>query len=584
MTPPEVHPHRTRRITRGVLLTAGLVAYARLFIGVDVTDESFYSALPYSFALGFRPYHDELNITQNAGILLTPFFKLYCSAVPSLSGLVLFNRHLYFLAVCVCSYLTYRVVATQLDRDFGRILAAFTLTYSYFNIPSLSYNTLGSLFLFAGLQLLLLFSAAGGRPRGHWLVAGANGCFAVSAFAHPALLGSSILGLGISFWLCRRHAQRPARDQQTACLRAWFASTALAACAAVFFLVSVGPAAIRDALAYAGSYGYDLGASLPRTLRRLAWQISVLAPYLAAFAAILALPILSRRSFSAMRTAFPCGVAILTAAMLYLIHRQPSYARFPAGSVPLIISFAVLLPGALYLLPDRSKARDWAVIVGLPCLAGAASVAFSSTNGLTSATLALYPAAMCCLLAVAMIADEIDRDPASNRARRPAMLATSIFVVAFTSVALVERSYRDAPFTSGDRPVFAPGPFAGLITSKSKALRLAALHTDLNSLGSRARSLFVYDRFPAAHLLSPLKPRTFSTWIFWPHDPAVAKQLLKRVFAGPAPPPDVVLQIDPQSTLVAAEVERLGYRAHITRPEFGYAILLREPTPTPAPR
>ena len=76
------------------------VAYFRLFVGVNFTDEAFYSSLPYSFALGLKPYHEELNITQNAGILLTPLYWLYVQLVGSPIGLILFNRHLYLRCSC----------------------------------------------------------------------------------------------------------------------------------------------------------------------------------------------------------------------------------------------------------------------------------------------------------------------------------------------------------------------------------------------------------------------------------------------------------------------------------------------------
>ncbi len=63
-----------RRLARRanlILSVAALAAYVRLFFGVDFTDEAFYSALPHVFSLGARPYLDELNITQNAGVLLS---------------------------------------------------------------------------------------------------------------------------------------------------------------------------------------------------------------------------------------------------------------------------------------------------------------------------------------------------------------------------------------------------------------------------------------------------------------------------------------------------------------------------------
>jgi hypothetical protein len=98
----------------------------------------------------------------------------------------------------------------------------------------------------------------------------------------------------------------------------------------------------------------------------------------------------------------------------------------------------------------------------------------------------------------------------------------------------------------------------------------------LNSLGHSARTLLVYDRFPAGYLLSNLKPRTFSTWIFWPQDEAFRTKLLRRVFASAEAPPDAILQIGPRLAWVDVQVQRLNYHVHRDRPEFDYVLLLRE--------
>ncbi len=66
----------------------------RLPYGVSHGDEAFYSAMPYSFAIGNRPYFDELAIHQNAGILLVPLYRIYLAIAGSADGIILFNRYL----------------------------------------------------------------------------------------------------------------------------------------------------------------------------------------------------------------------------------------------------------------------------------------------------------------------------------------------------------------------------------------------------------------------------------------------------------------------------------------------------------
>src|ERR1043165_8922516 len=69
----------------------------RMLHGIDLTDEAFYIALPYRFALGDRPFMDELNIAQTAGLLLYPFVKLYVLIVGDTTGIFLFIRVLYIV-------------------------------------------------------------------------------------------------------------------------------------------------------------------------------------------------------------------------------------------------------------------------------------------------------------------------------------------------------------------------------------------------------------------------------------------------------------------------------------------------------
>ncbi len=67
-----------RPLRLGVVAIFGITAlavYARLYFGIDFTDESYYAALPYAFSLGHRPLQDELAIHQFAGLMLVPAEK-----------------------------------------------------------------------------------------------------------------------------------------------------------------------------------------------------------------------------------------------------------------------------------------------------------------------------------------------------------------------------------------------------------------------------------------------------------------------------------------------------------------------------
>ena len=130
---------------------AAVALLHRLPYGVSHGDEAFYSAMPYTFALGNRPYVDELGTQQNAGVLLVPFYRVYLAIAGSTDGIILFNRYLYFIYAAVASWLTYRFVK-RIDRpSTGCWAAALALTFSYFNLFALSYNTQGAFGFLCGV-------------------------------------------------------------------------------------------------------------------------------------------------------------------------------------------------------------------------------------------------------------------------------------------------------------------------------------------------------------------------------------------------------------------------------------------------
>ena len=59
-----------------VAVVALVFAWRRLFLGTDLSDEGFYVAVPYRFALGARPFVDEMNILQTAALFSVPFVKV----------------------------------------------------------------------------------------------------------------------------------------------------------------------------------------------------------------------------------------------------------------------------------------------------------------------------------------------------------------------------------------------------------------------------------------------------------------------------------------------------------------------------
>jgi hypothetical protein len=193
-------------------LVALIMLWHRLPYGVSHCDEAFYSAMPYSFLLGDRPYVDELAMHQNAGLLLVPFFRVYLAIVGSADGIILFNRHLYFAYICICSFLTYRLVSRISGQTFAGFVAALIVPFSYFAIFALSYNTCGAFGFFCGI-VSTATALLGPRP-GKQLF-GASLWFLSGVFAYPGYAPALLLYvLFVVYWLYREArglSQRPDR-------------------------------------------------------------------------------------------------------------------------------------------------------------------------------------------------------------------------------------------------------------------------------------------------------------------------------------------------------------------------------------
>lgn len=159
----------------------GVLALAiRLPFGAGTTDEAFYSAMSYGFVLGNKPYQDELALHQNAAILTVPFFRLY-TWLCGTEGILLFNRWLYLAYITLCSAVTFRLVRKLTDTATAGWAAAMVVSFSYFNLFTISYNTLAALGALMGA--LLASHALIERPVRH--LVGASLFYTSATFAYP---------------------------------------------------------------------------------------------------------------------------------------------------------------------------------------------------------------------------------------------------------------------------------------------------------------------------------------------------------------------------------------------------------------
>ncbi len=471
-------------IGRGLLATVALaivaLTYWRLYYGVDFTDEAWYVAVPYRFVLGGKPYVDELSVPQTtAAVLLYPFLWLY-HAVAGRTGLVLFVRHLHFLvALAVGAAVGFglrRVAGSALALIGG--LAAFV--FVPFNIPSISYDSLGSGFFTAGTVLgYLALSRARVRPL-------AGVCLGLAAFSYPPLVVAVVATCALQLWLQREHWRSRLVP---------LVGPALGIPVLGFAVIAAVAGPHRIVSDYRRSSHYLGQAGGLTKLHGIAAHLKETLPLWYLLAAALILIAWSWRRWPRL--------AALTVVVLPLTTLPPALSSY-ASSLNFVAHVGFLALALLIGIRARPGAVQLFTAVWLPALCGGVITSYSSANGGVNFGVGFFPAVVVTLVFAAWAV----RDLTGLETRVdlvPALLITGL-LVAFSTLGV----YRDGTLsTLGTR--LTNGPYAGLETSSDKQHFLDTLATDLTGVNGRCTIAFFQD-FPAGYLLTAARPDTSAVW------------------------------------------------------------------------
>lgn len=549
----------------GAWLLAALALALRIPFGAGTTDEAFYSAMPYSFLLGNKPYQAELALHQNAAILMMPLFRAYMWLFDS-DGILVFNRWLYFAYICFCSFCTFRLVRLLANAAAGAWAGALVLTFSYYNLFALSYNTLGALGVLAGV--LLSTQALLEKPVPNLLAA--TVFFATAAFSYPTF--TCVAALQLPLVLLRLH-QRADLAEFRRTIVAVSVATVFVSALAIGFLTWVTPQGIRRALEFHRAEGY-MAAPVPAKAYLYRSPLLGQRVYLAIYAVVLAgLPFavkLWKRGVALIAVVGP--VAWLSA---YYLHAEfLSSLNLPRGTIWLS-AVPVLAPVCL-LLARRYKHR-WLVLEQLwaPGVLSAAIVVKTSANGSHSAHLGMLPCLIAGVVAFAALTAEIGEGEMIKARAAPWCFAGFNAAVLVTQIhTIFERVYdTDGRRMSEHNTWVHRGPYRGAIATPAKAKLLEGIDSDLKKLEAPGKTLAVFDDFSVAYLSTHMRPRTFTHWNIWVYQPAYGERIMKETYGEPASQPDFVV-------LVPAYLKkenlflpyRTNYRPVIERPDLGYVI------------
>ncbi len=546
---------------------AAVLLLYRLPYGVSHRDEAFYSAIPYSFLLGNRPYVDELALHQNAGLLLVPIYKLYLALVGSADGIILFNRRLYFICAAVCSIAAYRFVSRLVGRSTACWTAALVLTFSYCNLFAVSYNTVGAFGVFLG-SLCAAQGVRAARPGRSLFVASLF--FLVAVFAYPGLAVAVLPYAALVIaWLYRR-APRAALRSGLLGLAAGFAVTLAVG---VPLTIWIGKSGFQRLIGFSRSMGYATQSTFTKLnfFRSPARHWSL--PLFGFMALFVLLPF-------ACRSLGRCSWLLALGAMGWcgICYRLSLHTDAPNPAMIFLMAVPVLTPVCVALNHKWPHARVMLELIWAPSVLSMAATTCSSANGYYATSLGALGALVAGVTSLAGYLQTLaERNPKLRVGHEVVLRAFCLSCWLIQVHSLFAAVYDDEPaFRAHDTRVSA-GPFRGAIATRSEAARLVAVDADLKQLAGSASSLTVFDGFATGYLSTRLKPRTFTQWIVWCMTTKYDQKIMRETFGGPGRLPDLVLQIGmtPTARKLWEKYERARYHAAVVRHDFHYLILRR---------
>ena len=478
----------------GVAVLALLTTYKRLFYGVDFTDESFYTGIPYEFVLGNRPFIDELNFLTFPSLLLYPVIKLYFLFNEGTDGIILFNRHLFLLFFLLVAFTVFIVSRRIVSSQAAVIIAASSIAFIPLNIPALGYNTMSSGFLTIGLLLsyYAVFHEKKGLP---FLLAGLS--LGLAVISYPTIIIPFVI---FSIILLIILAKKSIIKNF-----GFFVIGSLIA--AVPVLIIMWKAGLDHVLYFVENLGYvgiQGGSGYKLIEETYLWFSNYPNKWVILIAIILVVILYYKKSF-------------LYSFLLLLLPLFSYKFGFDSGksltsqSQIVVVNYSVLFLLLFFIHVKDKKIRYMGSLIFLPSLLAGLTYMWSSSNGYIASGLGLFPACIATSLAIVY---SIENSQMNVKWRTLVSILAPLTLIIYLVLAQQNHVYRDQDIQHLTSKVTF-GPYKGLYTTPEKIIFMEQLSDDLIKQSKDSKSVFFYNHFPGGYLFSGLKPGGNTIWIFY---------------------------------------------------------------------
>ncbi len=515
-------PHLDELFAALVLALAFVATFQRLSYGVDPADEAFALAITQRYSLGDRPYIDEFNLRQSAGLLTAPVYWLYMKLAPSgTDGIVYFMRVMYLCVQSLVAWSVFELAVRRVPRSFALLATAMPLTYIPFGMPVCNYNALGALLLtlgaFTGLRALL------DEPRRSTMiwagVANALACIAYAPMAVPVTIFAAVVA-----FLPEKRAGARGRWPR---FLDFMIGVAIVGIPFLFILVP-GIPGIKKALEY------EAMTTRARTLDKVKGVIRSVALFSPAAPSTLTTlgvaGLIAARAPSLRKYVF--GLVLLVVVYTFCEVQPETRSQIPAHCLTLHIAIYVgLLGGFFAIFVARGVAQTTMLLAGwLPSvIAGLISATASDNIGCMNGGIGLFSASVLAMVLMPMAIEAppaAPTTPATAESAAPRLVSSGEtlnwverlgVVVVMATVPLTSLSvnaahtYSDGPIVP-DMPRVHVGPFKGLRGTPQKVERVEELTRELRTMVRPGDVMLSYYDFPGAYLITPSKPGLQTVW------------------------------------------------------------------------
>lgn len=476
-----------------------LLAYVRIYFGVDFADEAFYISQAYTFVLGNKPLIDEYSLAQFAALLIYPLIKIFTVIVSSDTGIMLFTRQVCFLLFSLLAGFVFNTFKKQLTWQFALIVSLVCIIFTPLNIISLSYNLLGILFLTAGLLWAYRSVRDDKDKQRNLFLTGL--CLGLSAFSYVTF---SFEGGLVFLILWFFHAKR---DIQ-------------------YFVYGVIPVLIL--------LGCILTVLGFRNLINLYDYITLLGQ---------SKNILDKVSdlFTAWYTDLPHKILISLLLLTAFFGKWKNVISLQCGLffIPILLAFPVYhpllingincqwflffsyvslsAPLFLVMLANKFLAKQLFFIIWIPGFFAGLATGLFSDNSFWNAHLGLFPALIVTMISIVLFARELIEKAALTVHEWSFATRDTLLVIYMTVLMLLMIGYKfsyiydDAYFPSLNQRIMF-GPYAGLYTTQNKKNYMVNIINDIQSLKAdyNIHTVLFYPDDAGSYLLTDLKPLTNS--------------------------------------------------------------------------